>query len=111
WTSGHAGRAAGELTAAAATTVALGLVDGSGAAGAVAVREASTATTIRLPTSESWGLASTLQEHFLKHGGYFSIVSGDDYAIQASAFLQASQLQGLPTKVDAKGVIRIYDPS
>jgi len=32
------------------------------------------------------------------------------YASQASQFLQDSQVDGLPTKIDAEGVIRVYDP-
>lgn len=33
------------------------------------------------------------------------------YAQQASEFLQRSQAESLPTKIDANGVIRTYDPA
>jgi hypothetical protein len=111
WTSGHQGRATGELTATVATMVALSLADGSVAGASAAVREAPETAPIRLSTAESWRDPATLVEHFARHGPDFGSVSEDDYARQACAFLQRSQALGLPTKIDSKGIIRIYDPN
>jgi len=58
-----------------------------------------------------WGRPETLDDHFARHGADFGAKSADDYAQQASDFLRRSQAQGLPTKVDAKGIIRVYDPA
>lgn len=66
---------------------------------------------LRLPSSASWGRSDTLADHFHRHGGAFGARTADDYARQSSEFLQRSQRAGLPTKVDANGVIRVYDPS
>jgi hypothetical protein len=63
-----------------------------------------------LRSSELWGNPKTLEDHFIRHGADFGAQSADDYVQQASRFLQRSQLDNLPTKVDAKGVIRVYDP-
>jgi hypothetical protein len=63
-----------------------------------------------LSPSATWGNANTLERHFDDHGGDFGATSARDYANQASQFLQRSQTQGLPTKIDADGVIRTYDP-
>jgi pyocin large subunit-like protein len=66
---------------------------------------------IRLPASETWGNPRTLARHFRDHGGDFAAKSADEYAEMASDFLHRSQLQRLPTKIDADGVIRVYDPA
>ena len=71
--------------------------------GAVAVRG--------LPATESWGNPATLERHFGDHGADFGSATPEDYAKQASEFLQRSQAQGLPTKIDLNGVIRVYDPA
>src|SRR5207253_5462629 len=65
WTSGHQGRAAGELTATAVTMAALSLADGDLAGGAAAVREAPASAPVRLPTFQSWGIPDTLSEHYM----------------------------------------------
>jgi RHS repeat-associated protein len=67
-------------------------------------------STLELGVSETWGNASTLERHFADHGADFGATSADEYANQASQFFQDSQAQGLPTKIDANGVIRVYDP-
>lgn len=67
--------------------------------------------TLKLPTSQTWGRLDTLDDHFLRHGGDFGARSADEYASQASQFFQRSQQVGLPTKIDANGVIRVYDPA
>ncbi|MDR3544130.1 MAG: hypothetical protein P4L69_24735, partial [Desulfosporosinus sp.] len=66
---------------------------------------------LSLATSESWGNAQTLARHFAEKGGQFESASEDAYAAEASHFLQRSQAEGLPTKIDSNGVIRVYDPS
>lgn len=64
---------------------------------------------VRLGTKDSWGNLSTLDDHFARHGADFGATSADDYARQASEFLQQP---GTLTKVDPKtGVIRVYDPA
>ncbi len=63
---------------------------------------------IRLATSESWSNPNTLARHFRDHGADFAASSADDYARQASEFLQQP---GTLTKIDADGVIRVYDPA
>jgi RHS repeat-associated protein len=67
------------------------------------------------PVSESsgagtWGNSQTLEDHFVRHGGDFSATSAEDYANQAGEFYRQARANGLPSKVDANGVIRIYDP-
>jgi pyocin large subunit-like protein len=63
---------------------------------------------LRLGTKDSWGNLNTLDDHFARHGADFGAASADDYARQASEFLQRP---GTLTKIDPKtGVIRVYDP-
>jgi len=57
-----------------------------------------------------WGNPKTLARHFRDHGADFGAKSADDYARQASDFFRRSQADRLPTKIDADGVIRVYDP-
>ena len=57
-----------------------------------------------------WGNPKTLARHFRDHGADFGAKNADDYAQQASDFLRRSQAQGLPTKIDGDGVIRVFDP-
>ncbi|MGE3231440.1 MAG: hypothetical protein AB7J30_18570, partial [Hyphomicrobium sp.] len=57
-----------------------------------------------------WGNPKTLADHFARHGKDFGAKSADDYAKQASDFFRRSQADRLPTKIDADGVIRVYDP-
>jgi hypothetical protein len=64
---------------------------------------------LRLGTTDSWGNLKTLDDHFARHGADFGATSADDYARQASDFLQQP---GTLTKIDPKtGVIRVYDPT
>lgn len=63
---------------------------------------------LRLATKDSWGNLNTLDDHFARHGADFGATSVDDYARQASEFLQQP---GTLTKIDADGVIRVYDPA
>ncbi len=63
-----------------------------------------------LPASETWGNPGTLAEHFEEHGADFGATSSENYANEASQFLKDSQANGLPTKIDANGTIRVYDP-
>lgn len=62
--------------------------------------------------SSAWGRPSTLQDHFERHGSDFGATTPEEYAAKASEFLATSRQQGgMLTKVDDKGVIRVYDPS
>jgi pyocin large subunit-like protein len=65
---------------------------------------------VELPAVDTWGNANTLARHFRDHGADFGAASAEEYANEASQFLQRSQLEHLPTKIDAEGVIRVYDP-
>jgi pyocin large subunit-like protein len=51
-----------------------------------------------------------LQRHFRDHDADFGAKNADEYAEMASDFLQRAQREGLPTKIDSNGVIRVYDP-
>jgi len=72
--------------------------------------ESGASSVLRLPPEDSWGSPSSLARHFRDHGADFGATSAEDYANQASQFLQRSQREGLPTKIDSDGVIRVYDP-
>ena len=52
-----------------------------------------------------------LDDHFRRHGDDFGAESAEEYAEQAAGFLRRSQREGLPAKVDANGVVRVYDPA
>jgi len=58
---------------------------------------------------DSWGRQDTLDDHYERHGADFGATSQDEYAHQASDFLQRSQREQLDTKIDDRGAIRIYD--
>jgi RHS repeat-associated protein len=60
---------------------------------------------------DSWGSAATLERHFAEHGADVGAASAEGYAREASSFLQRAQAGGLPTRIDADGVIRVYDPA
>lgn len=47
----------------------------------------------------------------MRHGPDFGSTSAEDYANQASQFLTESQTGGMPTLIDAGGVIRVFNPS
>ncbi|MGH2768690.1 MAG: hypothetical protein ACRDIF_07025, partial [Actinomycetota bacterium] len=64
---------------------------------------------LRLTPEQSWGNPSSLARHFRDHGADFGARSADDYAGQASEFFQRAQQQR--TRIDADGVIRVYDPA
>ncbi len=56
-----------------------------------------------------WGRADTLADHFVRHGADFGARTADEYLALGTDFLQRSQLERLPTKIDSGGVIRAYD--
>jgi len=62
------------------------------------------------PAGTTWGNPGSLRDHFERHGADFKAKDEDDYARQAHAFLERARTEGLPTKVDAEGTIRIFDP-
>jgi len=61
--------------------------------------------------TDTWGNAATLADHYARHGADVGATSADDYADKASQFLTDGVQQGLPTKIDTDGTIRMYDPS
>ncbi|HMR97541.1 MAG TPA: hypothetical protein PKE05_18560, partial [Microthrixaceae bacterium] len=85
------------------------VADAGGAAARVTDATNSADDVLRLGTKDSWGKLNTLDDHFARHGADFGATSADDYARQASEFLQRP---GNLTKIDPKtGVIRVYDPA
>ena len=100
-----------EIEAVEAGAVAVESVEAAeaGSAAAESVEAAEATSTVELDTAESWGNPETLEDHFGRHGADFEATSQADYAEQASEFLQRSQAEGLPTKIDASGTIRTYD--
>ncbi len=58
----------------------------------------------------NWGDANSLQKHFNDHGTDFGAKNPSDYARKAKEFFEDSIKRATPTKVDDKGIIRIYDP-
>ena len=68
------------------------------------------ATSEAIQGETAWGRAGTLDRHFADHGADFGSQSAQEYAQQGSDFFRQSQANGLPTKIDAQGVIRVYDP-
>ncbi len=62
------------------------------------------------PARETWGQLSSLQDHFDRHGADFKAKDPEDYARQAWEFQQRAKMEGLPTKIDEDGVVRIFDP-
>jgi pyocin large subunit-like protein len=73
--------------------------------------EGGTSGALDLSTEESWGDLAKFEDHFLRHGPDFNSGSADEYAQQASQFLQQIDQEGLEIKVGPNGTIRIYDPS
>jgi hypothetical protein len=67
--------------------------------------------TVAMAVPGFWGNLETLGDHFERHGSDFGATSLEDYAQQASDFLTRSQVEGLPTKIDSNGTIRVYDPA
>jgi hypothetical protein len=65
---------------------------------------------IRPVASNGWGDPGTLQRHFRDHGADFGAQTPEGYAEQATEFLRRSRVERLPTKIEADGVIRVYEP-
>lgn len=61
-------------------------------------------------TSDFWGRAETLEDHFRRHGADFQARDAADYARQAHLFQQRAYSSGLPAKRDGDGSLRIFDP-
>jgi pyocin large subunit-like protein len=62
------------------------------------------------PTRKIWGNVASLPDHFARHGGDFHAKDADDYARMSWEFLQRAKVEGLPTKEDEEGVLRVFDP-
>jgi hypothetical protein len=63
----------------------------------------------KLGSNEAWADSRTLRGHFGDHGRQFGAASEDEYARLASNFFIEGQQRGLPTRVDGRGTIRMYD--
>ncbi|WP_375481770.1 hypothetical protein [uncultured Jatrophihabitans sp.] len=57
-----------------------------------------------------WRDPATLGRHFRSHARDFGCSTEADYANEATAFYERGRAEGLPTKIDENGDIRIYDP-
>jgi RHS repeat-associated protein len=78
---------------------------------AAARRSCEAATEDGLAGSATWGRAETLPDHFERHGADVGARTAEEYAESASELLTRSQAEGLPTKIDSSGTIRVYDPN
>lgn len=58
---------------------------------------------------ESWANPATLERHYANHGSDFGASSAAEYSDMASQFFVRAGTEKLPTKIDANGVIRIFD--
>lgn len=65
---------------------------------------------LALAARDTWGNPKTLSDHFRRHGGDFGARTADEYASEASGFLQRGVRGGAQVKIDSSGVIRVYDP-
>jgi hypothetical protein len=57
-----------------------------------------------------WGNLDTLQDHFDRHGSDSGATDPIDYAEKAREFFN-NNVGSVPTKIDANGTIRMYDPA
>lgn len=62
------------------------------------------------PASRTWANVATLRDHYERHGRDFGAASPEDYAARAWQFLQRAKSEGLPTKIDPEGTLRVWDP-
>lgn len=62
------------------------------------------------PASRTWANVATLRDHYERHGRDFGAASSEDYAARAWVFLQRAKSDGLPTKIDPEGTLRVWDP-
>lgn len=93
-----------------AITIAEGHLTLNLAAGAIALPHSGFGGERALAPTESWGNANTLERHFRDHGADFGAKTADEYARMASEFFQRGQRERLSTKIDADGIIRVFDP-
>ncbi len=59
---------------------------------------------------QSWGNPASLPDHFARHGADFGARDAEEYARMAAEFLQRAKDEGLPAKVDRRGIVRVFDP-
>lgn len=63
------------------------------------------------PSPLRWGNPAKLDDHVQRHGAAVSAIDAEDYVRKAGEFFQRGKVDGLPTKIDEDGVIRIFDPA
>jgi hypothetical protein len=63
------------------------------------------------PPAFTWANPTRLMQHFVDHAKDFGADTPSAYARMARDFLERSRLDGLPTKVDRAGVVRVYEPA
>ncbi len=66
---------------------------------------------MRVPGPTTWGNPQTLADHFARHGADFGAKTPEEYVQAAARLFERAQRGSLPTKIDPKGVIRVYDPA
>jgi len=59
----------------------------------------------------NWANPATLNDHFARHGAEFGARTPAEYAHMATQFLQRAKSEGLPSKVDDSGVLRVFEPT
>ena len=85
--------------------------NGEAASRAVAASTHANAVAASTTDGPRWGDATTLVDHFERHGADFLAATPTTYVESANRLLQRSKAERLPTKVDGRGTIRVYDPA
>lgn len=62
-----------------------------------------------LPLPKGWGKPETLEDHFERQGSKFGAGTSEEYTQHAQEFFVSAVRLKLPMKIDADGVIRVYD--
>ena len=60
--------------------------------------------------AKTWGNPPSLPDHFARHGADFGARDAQEYARMATELLRRARTEGLPAKLDADGVLRVFDP-
>ncbi len=58
---------------------------------------------------QTWGNPASLPDHFARHGSDFRARTPEEYALFARQFLERAKAEGLPAKIDDRGVLRVFD--
>lgn len=105
------GMTLGEIQQYFLSLTGLKMLEGEAEKGITNVQKSTTVIPPGNKLPSNWGNPTTLNGHFKSHGSDFGAKTAQEYANMGSDFLRRSQQQGIPTKVDQAGVIRVYDTS